>query len=116
MGTPIAKDATTEVIGELDAGSSSQIGPSCSTDKQLKDDTAFVERVSRSGGFDQIENRRSTIPLHVATNVRVCVGDVLLDYPGWRVTPSGYLKTLERSLRIEKFVIASLDGFKTKTQ
>lgn len=87
------EDTTTEVVGELVAGNASQAGPSSSTAGQCKEETAVVERVSRSGGVDQVDGQAVIIPLHMVTNVRVCVGDVLRDYPDWSVPLTGYLDT-----------------------
>lgn len=67
---------TIDAIGELVARSASIADPSNLAGKQLKEDLALMERVSRSSGHGE------AIPLHDVTKAPVCVGDVLHDYSG----------------------------------
>lgn len=91
---PSALDGDTEITGELAGGSTSQLGPSDTTGKRGKEDISLVEKVFRSGCLGRNDNRGAGIPPSVVTNVRICIGDVLHDYPGLPVPLAGYIGTL----------------------
>lgn len=79
-----------EMVGEI-AGNSSQAGPSRSDDAKLKEGAAVVARVSCNGVVERVDGQCVVTPLHVATNMRVSMRDILLDFPGWRIPLAGYV-------------------------
>lgn len=86
----LSPDGETEVVGELDACSTSQAIPSRLADESLKKDLAMMECVSGNGELEWVNGQSFLIPLNVLTNMRVSVGDVFCDYPGWRIPLSDY--------------------------